>query len=45
MRKIVHVKHEKSSKKMSTYFYLMIDGCRKGPMMSLWIRYKGKEAF
>jgi hypothetical protein len=44
LRKKIHVKHEKSSTKMSTYLDLLIDGCGKGPIRSLWIRSKGEES-
>jgi hypothetical protein len=43
-RKKIHVKCDKSSKKMITYLDLLIDGCGKGPMMSLWIGSKGEES-
>ena len=43
-KKQIHVKREKSSTKMRTNLTLLIDGCGKGPMRSLWIRSKSAKA-
>jgi hypothetical protein len=43
-KKVDPSKCEKSSTKMRKNLSLLMDGCRKGPIRSLWIIYKGAKS-